>query len=246
MLFSDSLLNTLVRNLGKQLREKYGTRFTIACLVLGTIGVTMIIIAMSLLNFVASDKRQFVFGVMIGGLLLAMFAAQLAGIDQPTQIIEERLENAEKEVRDKPDAVRPVWELARTRLELYIRSNHHHLNWIFWITVLSMVGGFIIISYGVVYTMRNPAALKPSLLTIGSGVLVEFIAATFLVIHRETSRLAQGYFQTLERMTNVGMCITLLERIPEENAAARLEAQKDMISRILEAPGGEVKRIKRK
>ncbi|MEZ8918369.1 TRADD-N-associated membrane domain-containing protein [Vibrio lentus] len=55
---------------------------------------------------------------------------------------------------------------------------------LFWLTTLVMIVGFFLIGFGVVKAFENPDFLTPALLSAVSGLLVNFIGATFLVLYK--------------------------------------------------------------
>jgi hypothetical protein len=124
---------------------------------------------------------------------------------------EKVMEAVEERVRQHPNEPQAAWDLARVKLESYLNRNLKQVQWIFALTLLVMVAGFIIIGYGVFRVYQSPDNFKPSVVVTVSGVLVEFIAATFLFIYRSTMDQARSYVTMLEKINAVGMSIQILD-----------------------------------
>jgi hypothetical protein len=99
---------------------------------------------------------------------------------------EKILKEAEEHARAHPNEPQAAWDLARVKLESYLNRNLKQVQWIFAVTLLVMTAGFIIIGYGVYRVYQSPENFRPSVVVTVSGILVEFIAATFLLIYKST------------------------------------------------------------
>jgi ABC-type siderophore export system fused ATPase/permease subunit len=124
---------------------------------------------------------------------------------------EKAFKEVEERAREHPNEPQAAWDLARVKLESYLNRNLRHVQWIFVLTLLVMVAGFIIIGYGVFKVYQSPENFKPSIVVTVSGIFVEFIAATFLVIYRSTMEQARSYVSMLEKINAVGMSIQILD-----------------------------------
>ena len=96
-----------------------------------------------------------------------------------------------------------------------------------------MMFGFIIIAYGIYRVYESPASFKPSILVACSGVLLEFISATFLIIYRSTMAQARTYVGVLERINAVGMSLQILEGIEEPDPQMRNRARAELAKELL-------------
>ena len=54
-----------------------------------------------------------------------------------------------------------------------------------------------------------------AVIATSSGVITEFIGATFILVYRSTIQQAVNYSKTLERINAVGMAMQILDTIPE-------------------------------
>jgi uncharacterized membrane protein YfcA len=152
--------------------------------------VVICVIASSLAAIVLGLKLAFhapeelTTNIAIGflGIAAAAYLFLKAVVDVEAKIeINKRVERAEHAVAEHPLDARPLWDLARTRLELYFERNLSQINTIFWVTVLVMIAGFVMIFYGIFRAFDSPN-IQPSIVAAASGIVTEFIAATFLVI----------------------------------------------------------------
>jgi len=148
--------------------------------------------------------------------------------------LEDSLKDAEKEVEEKPLAARPVWEVSRLQLEVYIRKNQSQVNSIFWVTLIVMLVGFGLVGFGVYHAVTD-SAISVAVLTTASGVITQFIGATFLFIYKSTIAQASTYVETLERINSVGMAVQILDSIPDDQVETKNNARAEMVSKILYA-----------
>lgn len=130
---------------------------------------------------------------------------------------EQRVERAEQRAQENPDQPQAAWDLARIKLESYLNRNLGQVRSIFWLTALVMIVGFAFIGYGIVRAFDSSASLQPALLSTISGLLVNFIGATFLVLYKSTMEQSKEYVAILERINAVGMSVQVLEKIDGTN-----------------------------
>lgn len=164
-----------------------------------------------------------------GALTILIFAAIDQSRAHQKQI--EEVESAEQRVRENPQEPQAAWDLARIKLEGYIDRNLSQVSQIFVLCAISMFAGFGLIGYGVWRAFDGPQNLDAAIVAASSGVLVEFVSATFLVIYRSTIQQAQSYVTMLEKINAVGMSIHILEKMPGTAAeTARLEVALRLLS----------------
>lgn len=154
-----------------------------------------------------------------------------------------RIERAEKRVEAHPEKPKAAWELAQVKLEAYLDRNIAQVQSIYWLTVFVMLVGFMLIGYGVVMVFSDPTAnLKASMVSAASGILVNFIGASFLVVHRSTMSQAKDYVTILERINAVGMAIQIADTIGDADGHLRQETIAAVAKQILEMYKGTVTR----
>jgi hypothetical protein len=150
-----------------------------------------------------------------------------------------RLQNAEQRVRDNPDQPIATWDLARAKLESYLDRNLSQVAWIFVLVLIVMSIGFSFISLGVWRVYNEPQAIMSSVVAAVSGILVQFIGATFLLIYRSTMNQARDYVTILERINAVGMSIQILEAIEGSDTKVRDQTRAQLAIDLLRMYSGK-------
>ena len=79
-----------------------------------------------------------------------------------------------------------------------------------------MTIGFIFILFGITQTMNANSNLDAAFLAAISGIITEFIGATFMLIYRSTHKQATSYMSVLERINTVGMSFQVIESIEDK------------------------------
>lgn len=148
--------------------------------------------------------------------------------------LEKDLEEAEENAKAQPEKAKPVWEVSRIQLEMYISRNQSQVRSIYWITLFVMLVGFVLIGYGVLKVI-NETGLEAAILTTCSGIVTEFIGATLLVIYKSTISQAASYVGTLERINSVGMALQIVDQIPDSNEELKNKARAELASKIVAA-----------
>lgn len=145
----------------------------------------------------------------------------------------ERIVEIEREVERNPDKAKPAWDLASAKLEEYVARNLSQVAWIFVLVLIVMTIGFTIIGWGI-YKVFSSQSIGPSIVAAVSGIVVEFIAATFLLIYRSTMEQAKDYVAMLERINAVGMSAQLLESIEDADPKVRDKARVELAGSLLQ------------
>ena len=149
----------------------------------------------------------------------ALLGLGVLGFQRSLDSIKERkrIERAEQRVEEDPHATQAAWDLARIKLESYLDRNLMQVRSIFWLTVLVMMIGFSFVGIGVYKIHDDQDGLNASIVTACSGILINFIGATFLVIYRATMAQARDYVNVLERINAVGMSVQILETLAQDD-----------------------------
>lgn len=171
-------------------------------------------------------------GLLVLGVLGYQKAIRLA--EQAT-----RVERAERLVEENPREPKAAWELAQVKLETYLNRNLKQVRSIFWLTVIVLTLGFVLIGYGVFRAYLDPAVLTGPILSAASGVLVNFIAATFLVIYRSTMAQAKDYVTVLERINAVGMAVKILDTLDDADGNLRRQTTAEIAKELLKMYGSQ-------
>lgn len=144
-----------------------------------------------------------------------------------------RYEAAETRARDNPEKPRYAWDLARIKLESYLDRNLRQVSSIFYLTSAVMACGMGLIGFGVWRSFAETSALAPAALAAASGIVVQVIGGTFLIVYKATMEQARNYVVVLERINAVGMSINILETIDDVSAGARDNARAELARDLL-------------
>jgi len=161
--------------------------------------------------------------VLITGLLGAIrdFKASAARIKKS----QDEIARAESQAQAQPERAKPAWDLARATLEAYFNRNLSQITSIYWLSVSVMIGGFLIIAFGISEAVRSEGIVTPAAMATLAGIITEFIGATFLFIYRSTIQQAINYSRTLERINSVGMAMQILDTMPDETKPEDLKSK---------------------
>lgn len=188
--------------------------------ILFVIGALMFLVGMVMAILADSNKIP-VYFTIVGVVLLGTSVIILIGIYASQLIIEEteakaEIRKVEERIKENPNEPTAAWELARIKLENYLNRNLFQIRWIFIWTVIIMIAGFIILGYGIIKVYEVPSNISGGLITTISGLIIEFIGATFLVVYKSTMGQAKDFVNVLERINAVGMSVQILDRIEED------------------------------
>lgn len=141
---------------------------------------------------------------------------------------------AQEDIKQNPDKVMPAWDMAQLTLEQYFQRNLRQINMIFYTSIVVMVAGFFLIFWGSMMAVKNPDKNLIPILTATSGIITQFIGATFIFIYNSTVKQAMSYTESLEKINSVGMSIKILDSIElKEKQSDKLNDAKIEIAKIL-------------
>lgn len=228
-----SIASTLI---GSWIKGSRALRFTIG-VAITLIGIALAVISLGQLFNLDKQLAEAVTGTL--GVISMVLAFGVLGYQQAIEKTkaEERIVAVEERVRENPKETQAAWELAQTKLESYINRNLSQVRSIFWLTILVMLFGFSLISYGIFQAFEAPDVLGPPILTACSGLIVNFIGATFLVVFKSTMSQAQEYMGIIERINAVGMSVQILETISESNDTLKDKTISDISQKLLDLYG---------
>jgi nitrate reductase gamma subunit len=175
---------------------------------------------------------------LIGAAFAAVAFVTLTGVaalqrSMRQEQAEVRVQQVEQRFRENPTQPQAAWDLARVKLETYLDRNLNQVRSIFWLTVVVMGVGFALIFYGIANVFADPKALTPAIVAACSGVVVNIIGTTFLVIYRATMSQAREYVTILERINAVGMAVQVIESIDATAGDLRFKATAELARQLL-------------
>jgi nitrate reductase gamma subunit len=190
--------------------------------IIGAIISTVIAIIIVLIGELQNEDKSKLFEIIpavlgtIAGLLAVSVSVYQELLRKEKQ--SEKIEHLVEELKANPKESLSAWELAKLNLQGYLDKNLRQVSAIFHLSVFVMLVGFSLIIYGVYRAFENPEMLNPSILVACSGLILNFIGATFLIIYRSTMNQAKNYVEVLERINAVGMSLQILESIDDSRS----------------------------
>ena len=146
---------------------------------------------------------------------------------------EKKIEQIEVKVSQEPEKTRFAWDLARVKLEAYFDRNLSQVKMIFVVAVLVMFVGFVFVLWGVLIAITNPQSTRTSYVAAISGIITQFIGATFMLIYRSTMAQANQFMEILERINTVGMAVQILDSIPETESNLKNSTRAEIVGLLL-------------
>lgn len=148
-----------------------------------------------------------------------------------------KIDTLEREVLEKPTEAKTAWDLATLKLESYLNKNLQQVSAIFYLSASVMLVGFGLIIFGVYKVFQNPTLINPAIIATVSGIIVNFIGGTFLLIYKSTMKQAKNYVDVLERINAVGMSIQILENISKDKLELKDDTTAEIAKELLKIYG---------
>lgn len=196
--------------------------------------ISISIIALGEKNIISKQYAEPIAIILIGYFISVVMIAFVKQEIRDQAETEQQIVAVQERARENPKETQAAWELARVKLESYLNRNINQVQAIFWLTLFVMVVGFALIIYGVYISYTNTNLLQPSIIAACSGILVNFIGVTFLVIYRSTMAQARDYVTVLERINAVGMAVQILDTIDDKDGTIKPQATADLAKQLLQ------------
>jgi hypothetical protein len=116
-----------------------------------------------------------------------------------------------------------ITEIAENKLRYYIDYNILKMKCCFWFTLGGMLTGLAIVFLGMVLRYILPAAIQPCMIVSVAAFFVEFLGASFFVIHRLTVLEAQKSMLILQRASSPAAVKNMLPPGKELSGPALIE-----------------------
>lgn len=152
-------------------------------------------------------------GLYVGGFAF-MRRSRIRDIEDEIDELQTRLATRTAQGRRIEEST-DTWNVAQGKLEEYWNRNLSQVASIFWISVTVMILGFGVLVFGVVSGFQNSANRDTAFLSVGAGIITEFIGATFMIIFRSTMQQASSYVNTLARIHSIGMAVQVVNEIDD-------------------------------
>ena len=167
--------------------------------------------------------------VSVGLAAVYLVSTLLTSTREEAQKARVRIEAIEVKAENQPEKAKFAWELASAKLESYFDRNLMQVYSIFIIAIVAMIVGFGFMLWGVWLALRNPGQ-NTSWIAAISGIITEFIGATFMVIYRSTMAQANAFMQVLERINTVGMAVQILDSIPDSESQLKNSMRAELVN----------------
>jgi len=171
-------------------------------------------------------------------LAFALLAVLVYWTDRRLRLLRDReekqFEAARTKAQDNPEKVSFAWEAASVNLQAYFKRNLVQVNYVFWVAVFVMIVGFGFVLAGVYLSFEDKLHItSSSKVAAVSGIITQFIGATFMVIYRSTMAQANEFVAVLDRINTVGMAVKVLDSIPESESAVKNATRQQLVRLLL-------------
>lgn len=139
----------------------------------------------------------------------------------------------EKELK-KEKSSSAILELGRINLEKYLNINLQQSKWIFWFSVIIFFVGSYFIFNGIQRGFDKGAELGVTIVSTISGIIINFISASFLVIYKSTSEQAKDYVKILEKINSVTLALQIMESLEDSDSIEKNNLKSQIISALLD------------
>lgn len=208
----------------------YIRRVIISGIVLSGIGISIIIFAHFTIFKDIFIRVGMVF--LIPG-LISIFGVYIHRKSLEAVNNDSRMEEIEERVKKFPNETQATWDLARIKLESYLNRNLSQVRSIYWLTVFVMIVGFGLVTFGVYTVIQTPEKVTAAIISSLSGVMINFIGATFLMLYKSTMTQATEYVSILERINAVGMSVQILNTLEDDHEKIKQKATAELSKQLL-------------
>jgi len=142
--------------------------------------------------------------------------------------VDDEIAEAREKADKNPKSFRLLWDVNNLLHEKFIEVNRQQNDTIFRFALRMIVAGFILICIGLArdFFVPLPANQTVSWVAVIAGLITQFTASTILVIFRSVFRQTMEYYKSVERMSSIGVALTILENLPTGEDAKELRVIK--------------------
>jgi hypothetical protein len=199
------------------------------------VGIIIIAIFASLLGLkrIPEEIANIVIGLSVGALAIFSIAVSAYQDAKITRTRSAKLESIEQEVRTNPEKTKAAWDLAQEKLESYLDRNLSQVRSIYWLCLLIMIFGFVLVGYGAFLIYNNEAHMNASILSAISGIIISFLDGSFILVYRSTLGQAKEYVSMLERINAVGMSLQILDSLSDSTSELKDKSKAEIAKELL-------------
>jgi len=203
--------------------------------------VLAVVVVVTMYWLIKNPSFEPFLSLLVIGAIFAVLGS-LKDVSDIFTVSKKDIEVARVRVEQNPDKAKPAWDLATAKLEAYLSANLKQINWIFGLSVIVMIIGFVFLATAVFLTLQNPEFITPVIVAGVGGALTEFIGATFLVLYRSAVEHSTNFIKSLDKTSSVGVAMQILDNIStdkdetvrEKIIDAKIEVAKLLLSNLSE------------
>lgn len=152
--------------------------------------------------------------------------------NQLTYITESNYQAAANLTSLSQDKVKPAWDISTATLSAYFNRNLQQIDWIFRLSVITMLCGFGLVAFTIVLVYQKPSL---TLILVGSitGTLTQIISLISLFIYRSSIVQANRHIETLTITNYIGTVMQILDGINQQDSLDKLTDIKVEIAKLL-------------
>lgn len=173
-------------------------------------------------------------GLFVAGLgifIILLIAAQEQVL--ATEREDQEIRAVQEKARENPERPEYAWDLARSKLERYLDRNLYEVRAIFFLTTSVMLGGFVLVVFGLLKAFSEPSRLYVSIVSAASGVLLSFVGGSFMLIYRSVLAQSASYVSILERINAVGMAVQIASTVVDTDGKLKAETTAALAKSLL-------------
>ncbi len=159
--------------------------------------------------------------------------------NQLTYVTETNYQTAANLISLSQDKAKPAWDISTATLSAYFNKNLQQIDWIFRLSVITMLCGFGLVAFTIALVYQKPSL---TLILVGAitGTLTQIISLISLFIYRSAIIQANKHIETLTITNYVGMAMQILDGIKQDSESLnKLTEIKIEIAKLLLANAQE-------
>lgn len=161
--------------------------------------------------------------------------------NQLTYITESNYQAAANLTSQSQHKVKPAWDISTATLSAYFNRNLQQIDWIFRLSVITMLCGFGLVAFTIVLVYQKPSL---TLILVGSitGTLTQIISLISLFIYRSSIIQANRHIETLTITNYIGTAMQILDGINQQDSLEKLTDIKVEIAKLLLVNAQEIQK----
>lgn len=135
----------------------------------------------------------------------------------------------EDQINQSPEKVLPAWSLAAKKFEDYNSENFTQVKQIYTFSIWFMAGGFVLISFGVLFVLFDPERISLAIVSGTAGIIIEFLGTVVLSYYKTLLSHSMNYIRVLDRTSKVGVALQILDTLSSDAPDEKKEIIKTKI-----------------